>query len=596
VADTEIPSFSPQDLERRYERERIKRLTTGVRQYRSLRELDKDFDADPFVEPGFSRDPVVEETDVVIVGTGWAGMTTAAYLTKQGVSSYRMIDKAGDFGGTWYWNRYPGCMCDVESYVYLPLLEEVGYMPRHKYAHAQEIFEYAQMLGRHFDMYPHALFQTDCTGMVWNEHTKRWLVTTTRGDELSARFVVICGGVLHKAKLPAIPGIEDFGGHSFHTSRWNYRVTGGSPEEPMDQLRDKSVGIIGTGATAVQAVPKLAQDAKHVYVFQRTPSSVSPRNQRPTDPAWFAEMTSKPGWHEERMANFVDMTTGAQPSIDLVQDGWTEMFAIDVKKEPEDEQEAARLKLLDFELMEKVRQRVDDIVDDHETAEKLKPWYGVSCKRPCFHDDYLAAFNRDNVTLVDTDGRGVDRIIEKGIVVGDTEYELDVIVYATGFDAPTTFYTHRLGFDPIGEGGTSMSDAWSRGPYTLHGVFTHGFPNLCMNGHIQAGQHINIAYASTKIAEHTAWVIKRALDEDVTVQPELAAEEDWYQVIAGTLGPYVTYFSGCTPGYLNGELQMPDASGGRPGAFMDSAVKFRDILAGWRDEGSMSGLVRTPID
>ena len=596
MTGTENPMFSPEELERRYEQERIKRLTTGVRQYRSLRDLDKDFDADPFVEPGFTRAPVVEETDVVIVGTGWAGMTTAAYLTKQGVSSYRMIDKAGDFGGTWYWNRYPGCMCDVESYIYLPLLEEVGYMPKHKYAHAHEIFEYAQMLGRKFDMYPHALFQTDCTGMEWNEDTKRWLVTTTRGDELSARFVVICGGVLHKAKLPAIPGIEDFQGHSFHTSRWDYRYTGGGPEEPMDKLRDKVVGIIGTGATAVQAVPKLAQDAEHVYVFQRTPSSVSPRNQRDTDPAWFAEMTSKPGWHEERMANFVEMTTGANPPMDLVQDGWTEMFAVDVKKDPEDEQEAAELKLLDFELMEKVRQRIADIVEDQETAEKLKPWYGVSCKRPCFHDDYLPAFNRDNVTLVDTDGRGVDRITDKGIVVGDTEYELDFIVYATGFDAPTTFYTHRLGFDPIGEGGISMSDAWRHGPYTLHGVFTHGFPNLCMNGHIQAGQHINIAYASTKAAEHTAWVIKRALDENVIVQPEVAAEEDWYQVIASTLGPYATYFIGCTPGYLNGELQMPDASGGRPGAFMDSAVKFRDILAGWRAEGTMPGLVRTPID
>ena len=596
MAETDAPTFSPDELRGRYEQERVKRLTDGARTYRSLRDLNKDFDADPFVEPGFSRAPVVEETDVVIVGTGWAGMSTAAYLAKEGVTSYRMIDKAGDFGGTWYWNRYPGCMCDVESYTYLPLLEDVGYMPSQKYAHAQEIFEYAQMLGRHFDMYPHALFQTEVTAMTWNEHTKRWLVTTSRGDQLSARFVTICGGVLHKAKLPGIPGIEDFQGHSFHTSRWDYAYTGGGPEQPMDKLRDKVVAIIGTGATAVQAVPKLAEAAKHLYIIQRTPSSVSPRNQRDTDAEWFAEMSSRPGWHEERMQNFIAMTTGGNPPIDLVQDGWTEMFAVDVKKDPRDEQEAEALSLLDFQLMDKVRRRVDDTVQDRATAESLKPWYGVSCKRPCYHDDYLPAFNRDNVTLVDTDGRGADRITASGIVVGDTEYAVDCIVYATGFDAPSTFYTQRLGFDPIGEGGIAMSQAWAQGAWTLHGIFAHGFPNLCMNSHIQGGQHINIAYAATKTAEHTAWVIKRALDERVTLQPTMNAEEDWFQVISATIGAYGTYFAACTPGYLNNELEMPGERDARAGCYMHSAVEFKDLLAAWREEASMAGLARTPIE
>jgi cation diffusion facilitator CzcD-associated flavoprotein CzcO len=408
--------------------------------------------------------------------------------------------------------------------------------------------------------------------------------------------VVICGGVLHKAKLPDIPGIETFQGKSFHTSRWNYAYTGGGPEEPMDKLADKVVGIIGTGATAVQAVPKLAAAAKHLYVFQRTPSSVSPRNQKPTDPEWFAEMTSKPGWHEERMANFVDMTTGGNPPVDLIQDGWTEMFAVDVKKEPADEEEAAALKLLDFQLMENVRQRIDSIVEDKATADALKPYYGISCKRPCYHDDYLPTFNRPNVTLVDTDGKGVDRVTEKGLVVGDTEYELDLIVYATGFDQPNAFYTHRLGFDPVGEGGKSLSEAWDHGPYTLHGIFTHGFPNLCMNSHVQGGQHINIAYASTKIGEHTAWVIRKALDENVTVEPVIDAEEEWYQTIVGTLGAYGAYFATCTPGYLNGELQMPEERDGRAGAYMGPATEFKEILRAWRDEGSMAGLTKTPID
>jgi cyclohexanone monooxygenase len=237
-----------------------KRLIRGERHYRSLRDLDIDFDADPYAGPPV-REAIAEQVDVVVVGSGWAGMSTAAHLTKQGVTSYRIIDKAGDFGGTWYWNRYPGCMCDVESYTYLRLLEEVGYMPTKKYAHAQVIFQYAQMLGRHVDLYPHALFQAEVTGAVWQEDVERWLVTTSRRDQLSARFVVICGGVLHKAKLPGIPGIERFAGRYFHTSRWDYSYTGGGPEAPMNKLQDKVVGIVGTGATAVQAAPKLAAAA-----------------------------------------------------------------------------------------------------------------------------------------------------------------------------------------------------------------------------------------------------------------------------------------------------------------------------------------------
>jgi cyclohexanone monooxygenase len=595
MAESETPTIPTDELARRYEEERRKRLTEGVRRYRSLRELNTDFDADPYVEPGFTREPIVEDTDVVILGTGWAGMSTAAYLTEQGVTSYRMIDKAGDFGGTWYWNRYPGCMCDVESYIYLPLLEKTGYMPSKKYAHAQEIFEYAQLLGRHYDMYPHALFQTEITGMVWNETAKRWDVTTSRGDRLAARFVVLGGGILHKAKLPGIPGIESFQGTSFHTSRWNYHYTGGGPEEPMDKLGDKVVGIIGTGATAVQAIPKLAAAAKHVYVFQRTPSSVGVRNQQPTDPEWFREMSSRPGWQEERMANFIEMTTGGHPPVDLVKDGWTEMFEVDVKKTPQDEQEAAELKLLDFQLMEMLRKRIEDTVIDRETAEKLKPWYGVSCKRPCYHDDYLPAFNRDNVTLVDTDGRGVDRITEHGLVVGDTEYPVDCIIYATGFEAPSSFFTDRLGFDPVGENGVSLSASWAHGVWTLHGVFTHGFPNLCINGPLQGGQHINIAFSLTKTAEHIAWVIRQALDQHVLVEPEPDAEEEWFQVIRSTLGAYGTYFAACTPGYLNNELQMPTERDSRNGAYMESALEYTGILAAWREAG-MPGLRRIPVE
>jgi cation diffusion facilitator CzcD-associated flavoprotein CzcO len=593
VTETEPLTLDPDELRRRYEQERDKRVRAGVRDYVDLVDItDSEFDRDPYAEP-LHRDPIVEETDVLIVGAGWGGMTTAAFLTDQGVTSYRIVDKAGDFGGTWYWNRYPGCQCDVESYTYLPLLERTGYMPSKRYAPAPEIFAYAQQLGRTFDMYPHALFQTNVTGMEWNEQAKRWRVSTSRDDQIDARFVVICGGVLHVAKLPAITGVYDFQGDSFHTARWNYAVTGGSPTEPMDKLRDKVVGIIGTGATAIQAVPKLAEAAKHVYVFQRTPSTVSPRDQRPTDPEWFREMSSQPGWHDARLENFVAATLGEQPEVDLVRDGWTDLFWIDPKNPARDAAEAALFEQHDNAMMEKIRQRVRELVTDPETAEKLLPWYKLGCKRPCFSDEYLQTFNRDNVTLVDTDGQGVERISEHGVVVDNEEFPVDVLIYASGFDLNSPYY-HRLGFDPKGEGGLSLSRSWEKGMYSLHGVLSHGFPNMCMNSALQGGYHINFAYSTTIASEHIAWVVARCLERNVTIQPEPDAEETWFEFVNKSAVPYFTYLATCTPGYYNGELKAPDVSGSRSAVYMGSVVDHKRRLAVWRADEKFEGMKLTP--
>jgi cyclohexanone monooxygenase len=310
--DNGTASLAVEELREKYRIEREKRLRAdGNAQYQPLNEANERLNADPYVEPGFTRDPVIDTIDVAIIGGGFGGMMTGARLRQQGIDSFRIIEKGGDFGGTWYWNRYPGAACDVESYCYLPLLEETGYMPTEKYAKAPEIFAYCQLLGRHFDLYEGALFQTEVRDVDWNDQTQRWTVTTSRGDQLSARFVVIAGGVLHKAKLPGIPGIETFAGHSFHTSRWDYAYTGGGPLEPMTQLADKRVGIIGTGATAVQAVPKLAESAEQLYVFQRTPSTVGARNNRPTDPDWFASL--KPGWQRERIREPTPASSPTRP-------------------------------------------------------------------------------------------------------------------------------------------------------------------------------------------------------------------------------------------------------------------------------------------
>ena len=520
----------------------------------------------------------------------------AIFLRDNGVKDYRIIDKAGDVGGTWYWNRFPGCQCDVDSYTYLPLLERTGYMPTMKYARAPEIFGYAQLLARKFEVYPHALFQTTVTGMVWREDRQRWRVTTTRDDVIDARFVVICGGVLHVAKLPAIPGVYDFAGPKFHTARWNYAATGGGPSEFMDKLGDKVVGIIGTGATAVQAVPKLAESAKHLYVFQRTPSTVSPRNQRETDPAWFAEMSSKPGWHEERLNNFVRATKGEQPEVDLIKDGWTHLFWVDPKAPAPDEETARKLAKWDDDRMEEIRQRVLDTVDDPETARALLPWYGIWCKRPCFHDEYLPTFNRPNVTLVNTDGRGVDRVTKGGVVVGDAEYPLDLLIYSTGFDLSSPYY-HRLGFDPVGRDGISLSASWAKGMYSLHGFVTHGFPNYCMNQVLQGGQGVNAAYTAKNASEHIAWLIAKSLERNVTIEPRVDAEEDWYQWVNGEAGDaWVGYLATCTPGYHNAELKEPDESQSRSLPYMGSLLDFRKRLEVWRADGTFQGLTVTPVD
>ena len=309
----------------RYLREREKRMRTdGLAQYKEFTGEYEDFDRDPWVEPGFTRDAVTEDRLAVIVGGGFGGMLTSVELTRLGIRDFRIIEKAGDFGGTWYWNRYPGCMCDVESYTYMPLLEETGYMPTEKYASATEIFEHCQRIGGHFDLYPHALFQTEMDTAEWDESTSRWTITTTRGDHITAKFLITAGGILHKAKLPGIEGIETFAGRAFHTARWDYDYTGGSATTPMDKLADKRVGIIGTGATAVQVVPQLARTAKEVYVFQRTPSAVGVRNNGPTDEAWYE--TLQPGWQEERMRNFTASVTGEKPERDLVGDGWTKIL------------------------------------------------------------------------------------------------------------------------------------------------------------------------------------------------------------------------------------------------------------------------------
>mgnify|MGYP001440638219 FL=1 len=578
----------------RYAAERDKRIREdGNDQYVEIAGDLAHYVDDPYVEQGFQREPVDKAVDALIIGGGFGGLLAGARLRQAGVKDICVVEKGGDFGGTWYWNRYPGAQCDVESYIYLPLLEELGYVPKEKYSHAPEILEHSRAIGRHFDLYDGALFQTGVKELRWSENERRWHVSTDRGDVVRARFVSLASGPLNRPKLPGIPGIRDFKGHTFHTSRWDYDYTGGTAEGGLDKLADKRIAVIGTGATAVQCVPHLAASAKHLYVCQRTPSSIDVRDNRPTDPEWAAEL--KPGWQRERMDNFNALVSGQPQEVDLVDDGWTSLIGKMLRLYLESQEGEALslpdiMDLANLEKMNELRARIEALVEDPDTSEALKPWYRMFCKRPCFHDQYLQTFNRDNVTLVDTEGQGVERITESGVVVAGVEYPVDCIVYATGFEVGTGFQ-RVSGFEIYGRDGLSLSDKWSDGIRTLHGMHIHGFPNCFLMSTIQGGFTVNYPHMLDEVATHVAHIVGHALAiEKEVVETSAEAEASWVQTILdkGVRGGIIGDET-CTPGYYNNEGK-PREHFEQMVSYGDGPIPFFNLLAKWRDTGDFAGL------
>ncbi|TMS52686.1 NAD(P)/FAD-dependent oxidoreductase [Mycobacterium sp. DBP42] len=606
------PTDTPNDIDidairEKYVAERAKRLRPeGADQYLELEGEFADFyEVDPYTT-ATERDPIVEDADVVILGGGFAGLLAGAYLKKAGVEGIRVVEMAGDFGGVWYWNRFPGIQCDNDAYCYIPLLEELDFMPSKKFADGAEIFQHCRNIGKHFGLYDGALFSTQVRELLWDDSTQRWQIRTDRGDEILARFVVMAQGSYNRPKLPGIPGIKDFTGHVFHSARWDYDYTGGDADGGLDKLADKRVALVGTGATGIQLVPHLGRDAKELFVFQRTPSSVDARTNPPTDQAWAASL--QPGWQKERKRNFhnwspfVGVVFG-EP--DLVCDFWTELgrnltARIAASENPAEvtiEQIMAFREEEDFKIMERLRRLVAEIVEDPETAEALKPYYRFMCKRPTSSEHYLETFNRPNVTLVDVSAsKGVERLTEKGIVADGVEYEVDCVIFASGFEISTEI-SRRFAIERIvGRDGLSLFDYWQNDYKTLHGMTSRGFPNQFFMGFIQGGVSANTTAMFEQQAEHIAYIIAEAQNRGATtVEPSQVGQNTWVSTVRELAIDNSAFELSCTPGYYNNE-----GRGGqeRNGAFLGDFYSpgfyaFDELIAEWRAKGDLDGLELT---
>jgi len=521
-------------IKKRFAEEREVRLNyrpEGAAQYDTelQGELEK-YDDDPYGGEIIERDPLTDTVECLFIGGGFSALLTSARLREIGVDSIRIVERGADVGGTWYWNRYPGIACDVPSYDYLPLLDEMDYVPKHRYARGEEIYQHCQAIAKKYDLYKLAVFQTTVTATVWNKEEQLWHISTNRGDHMKARFVICANGILSKPKLTKIKRMTSFKGHSFHTSRWDYDYTG----DDLSKLKDKRVGIIGTGATAVQAVPGLGANAKQLFVFQRTPSSIDVRDDWETDTQWAKSLPAD--WQSQRREISLRPPQLSAEGLEKI------------KAMPRDEK-LRRQENANMDAMMRIHKRIEEIVSDKDTAEALKPWYMMMCKRPCFHEDYLPTFNLPNVNLIDTKGKGVTEITEKGVIVDGKEYELDLLIFATGFEIQKTGIYNEI----IGENGVELNDKYSDGIRTLLGIHSKGYPNLfIMNGY-QASFQFNLTDMMQSQGGHIAACIDYARKNNFqSLDVSEESEEFWVQEVIKFRGK-TDRNKQCTPGYYNFE-------------------------------------------
>jgi cyclohexanone monooxygenase len=540
----EMPAGAIFDAEEQAKYRAFKEARQGAADYMAMEGSFAKYLADVYSAPPIPREPLTDECEILVVGAGFSGLLLWHKLRDAGFTDVRFCEKGGDVGGTWYWNRYPGVACDVEAYSYLPLLEETGYIPTMKFASGFEILEHCQRLAEQFGFYEHCLFHTTVEKTEWDEAAGRWIVTTDRGDKMRARFVVLANGILTTPKLARIEGMETFKGESFHTSRWDYNV----------DLTGKRVGIIGTGATAVQAIPELAKIVGELYVFQRTPSSIDVRDQRETTDEERSIWASEPGWARARRARFAKISAGRTAM--RANDDYLAGKVADFKERKTYERmltpEELMQKQLDanFRIMEQIRARVDAIVKDPKTAAALKPYYPYGCKRPTFHDEYLPTFNLPHVHLIDTAASGgVRQINERGVVHDGVEYPLDVIIYATGFQWMATSTFNMI----IGREGRSLRQKWEQeGTKTFLGLHSHGFPNLfIVSGPQGGGGSFNFTDVIEQHGDYVVWMLKTMREKGARTFDVTAEAEDAYaahcrqaDIDSAPLRDCVSYYNG----------------------------------------------------
>ncbi|OAA32099.1 cyclohexanone monooxygenase [Moelleriella libera RCEF 2490] len=627
---SDLPSLNEKYLQESQKRFRQDGLSQYVELDAAASERLTGLAKDPWVdhEDLNARSPNLKDGDHVkffILGAGYGGLAYGALLVEGGISPHdiRLVDIAGGFGGTWYWNRYPGVMCDTESYIYMPLLEETGYMPQHRYAYGPELRQHAVNIAIKWGLHDCGVFRTQAHAFDWNDDEKRWKVVLEQDRGLheppvdmsvTAQFVILAGGIFARPKTPRGGETESFRGQMMHTSRWNYDVSGGSPQDwTLTGLQGKKVGIVGTGATAIQCVPELAKWAGSLHVFQRTPSSVDERGQAPTDLAAWEEMTAEKGWWRTRNKNFCGVMSGySSVGQNIPKERWLESksykYVVGGKHDKpltvDQVPELINKALVDDKPhTDRIRGRVDKVVrNDKNTAEALKAWYPTWCKRPCFHDDYLPTFNLPHVKLVDTSPQGIEGVNENGIIAGGTQYDLDVIVWATGFRpfVNNCEPSMRIG-STITAKGSTLADLWQKlGPSTLHGLVSPWMPNLLLSGPPQAGVCANHGLMLDAMARHGVYImlqtLKRAEEPDrATFRASTEAAEAWSCALAAR-ATFMSPGAVCGPSYLNMEGALRDLPPeelmrqARAVVHPEGAIAYMDALEQWRAEGNLQGL------
>lgn len=629
-------------IRKKYDEEASKRLRPeGPAQFIQLTDSDEErlraLAQDPWIDHealNTKESPIKNNATYkyFALGAGFGGLQFAVQLIERGIAvpdDIRLADAAGGFGGTWYWNRFPGLHCDVESYIYLPLLEETGYIPTKKYVPGEEVRQHAEQIAAQWGLVDKTLFRADVKTITWDEDEHVWKIKVVQQSgssnspvqlQFRAGYVYLAAGVLTRPQIPKIPGILSFSGSMFHTARWNYAVSGGSPtNQILDGLKGKKVAVVGTAATAIGVIPEVAKFAGELYVIQRTPAYVKERGQSATNIDEFKEnVANKPGWQYERQlsANRF-LTNSAKPGEkDLINDGWTNMPAYSAILgspshgivDPSAENlasHAAKFHALDLPNMDSIRARVDELVKDKDTASKLKPWYPSWCKRPTFSDTYLQVFNQPNVHLVDTDGKGPSRATERGLVIGEKEYPFDVIIFGTGYKTPGRSQgspAARTGVEIYGRDGQSLDQKWQdNGAATLHGYSTHGFPNLFFSGSGQATITGNNTWMLSLIADHVTFMIaeaKRRVGAEQRAILEVTREaEEAHTAEIVKRAPFYSALAGCTPGYFNGHGEAVNntdpkekAKRAKGASWSEGTISFLNYIQGWRDEGSLKGL------